>query len=204
MPVSCYFVVARIPLPVRSSFNANTAVIAASPYGEPPSGTQEEGGGEHEHERLTLEGWGRGGEINGKLQGTHRYMAFHKPCIAVCFFFHMIHIAIRSVGSRETAAPKMMCGLKRFFNACLWCVLLYFWKGVAAIVGSPADRISFAELKIPDAKKSIPMAKVTVAVEGWEPIKGVPLDLLGCSTHVFKMSRMEVRRRHGVGGTGGD
>lgn len=67
-------------------------------------------------------------------------------------------------------------------------------KGVSSVVGSPADRISFAELKIPHAKRSLSTATITVGVEGWEPVKGVPIDLLGCGTHVFKMLRMEVRR----------
>lgn len=61
------------------------------------------------------------------------------------------------------------------------------------MVATSADRISSVELKIPNAMKSLPTATVMVEVEGYEPVKTVPLDLLGRGTHVFKLSRAEVR-----------
>lgn len=59
--------------------------------------------------------------------------------------------------------------------------------------GASADRISVGELKVPDAKKSLPTATVTVAAEGFVPVTGVPLDLLGRGTHLYRMARTEVR-----------
>lgn len=60
------------------------------------------------------------------------------------------------------------------------------------VAGAPQDRISLGELKIPDAKKALPTATVTVAVKGFQPIRGVPLDLLGRGTHVYKIMRVDV------------
>lgn len=60
--------------------------------------------------------------------------------------------------------------------------------------GPPSDRISVGELTVPDAKKSLPTATVTVAARGFLPVTGVPLDLLGRGTHVYRMTRLDVRR----------
>ena len=60
--------------------------------------------------------------------------------------------------------------------------------------GPPGDRISVGELTVPDAKKSLPTATVTVAAKGFLPVTGVPLDLLGRGTHVYRMTRLDVRR----------
>lgn len=60
--------------------------------------------------------------------------------------------------------------------------------------GPPSDRISVGELTVPDAKKSLPTATVTVAAQGFVPVTGVPLDLLGRGTHVYRMTRKDVRR----------
>lgn len=69
--------------------------------------------------------------------------------------------------------------------------------------GPPADRISVGELTVPDAKKSLPTATVTVAAQGFIPVTGVPLDLLGRGTHVYRMTRKDVRRGVGLS-RGGD
>lgn len=63
---------------------------------------------------------------------------------------------------------------------------------ISSVALDPLDRISTEELRIPDAKKTLPHTKVTVVVDGWEPVKGVPLDLLGRGMHLFKMNRVEV------------
>lgn len=61
-----------------------------------------------------------------------------------------------------------------------------------AAAGPPLARISVGELRVPDAKKSLPTATVTVKAKGFQPVTGVPLDLLGRGTHVYRMNRLDV------------
>ena len=63
----------------------------------------------------------------------------------------------------------------------------------AAAAGPPSARISVRELRVPNAKKSLPTATVTVKAKGFAPVTGVPLDLLGRGTHVYRMSKLDVR-----------
>ena len=65
--------------------------------------------------------------------------------------------------------------------------------GVNDADGPPESRISAGKLPIPNAKKAIPTATVTVAVQGFVPVKGVPLDLLGRGIHAYRMVRTENR-----------
>lgn len=61
-----------------------------------------------------------------------------------------------------------------------------------SIGAAPSDRVNCGDLRVPDAKRVLWTTTVTVAAEGWQPVRGVPLDLLGRGTHVFKMTRAEV------------
>ena len=65
--------------------------------------------------------------------------------------------------------------------------------GVNDADGPPEARISAGKLPIPDAKKAIPTATVTVAVQGFVPVKGVPLDLLGRGIRAYRMVRSDDR-----------
>lgn len=70
--------------------------------------------------------------------------------------------------------------------------------GVNKVDGPPESRISAGKLTIPNAKKAIPTATVTVAVQGFVPVTGVPLDLLGRGIHAYRMVRSDERSQSDV------
>lgn len=70
--------------------------------------------------------------------------------------------------------------------------------GVNDADGPPEARISAGQLPIPNAKKAIPTATVTVAVQGFLPVTGVPLDLLGRGIHAYRMVRSDDRAHSDV------
>lgn len=68
--------------------------------------------------------------------------------------------------------------------------------GGAGLNDSLEERVGTGKLEIPDAKKSLPTATVTVSVKGFQRVKGIPLDLLGRGTHLYRILRLnrDVRR----------
>lgn len=68
-------------------------------------------------------------------------------------------------------------------------------RGAGGLNHSLEERVGTGELEIPKAKKSLPTATVTVLVKGFQRVRGIPLDLLGRGTHLYRILRLnpEVR-----------
>ncbi|CAM9288314.1 unnamed protein product, partial [Ectocarpus sp. 8 AP-2014] len=88
---------------------------------------------------------------------------------------------------RPAAAPEAPADATSG-NFCRIASTLYDQQG-GGEDGPPSDRVSVGELTVPNAKMALPTATVTIKAKGFEPVTGVPLDLLGRGTHVYRMTR---------------